>query len=344
MKFFKRRTANLQFAFMAGIFIVLLITALAAAPFGLFLAHFKPFGPNPVMPVVAMMLFSVILGTFIFGMVSKTILKPINDISEATKAVATGDFTVRLDETQYINELHDIFTNFNFMVQELSSIETLQNDFVLNVSHEFKTPIAAIEGCALLLQDESATSQERKEYASMIVDATKKLSSLTGNILRISKLESSDASMETAPYSLDEQLRQAILQLEKDWTDKQIDVSVDLDQVTYNGNEELLLQVWLNLLTNAIKYSEPGSKIAVSLYRTSSGCSIQVEDSGIGISGEELRHIFDKFYQADTSRKSQGNGLGLALVQRIVQRHNGSITVKSTPGSGSVFTVRLPKK
>lgn len=339
----KKRIMNLRLAFVTSIFFILLVTAIFILPLAYYFAQHQPFGPGPFLPFTILLIFSVVLGTCISGMVGKIILRPINDISEATKAVATGDFTIRLESSRQIVELQDFFTNFNSMVQELSSIETLRNDFVLNVSHEFKTPLAAIEGCAVLLQDDTITQEERQEYITMIREASKQLSSLTGNILKLSKLESSDLPIEKAEFSLDEQLRQAVLQLDTQWAQKNIELEVDFDEALYHGNEELLLQVWQNLLTNAIKYSDNGGKVLVALYRTNKGISIQVEDHGIGMTETVQRHIFEKFYQGDTSRKTDGNGLGLALAQRIVMAHGGTIAVKSQLGQGSVFTVRLPQ-
>ena len=338
----RKKSASLWFAFVVCTFFVLIATSIVMAPLAYLVSHLKPFGPNPVAPILVVLFFSVVLGTGISAVVGKKLLRPINAMSKATKAVAAGDFSVRLDADQQVNELQEIFTNFNTMAQELGSIETLRNDFVVNVSHEFKTPIAAIEGCATLLQDETATLEERREYTGMILDAARQLSTLTGNILKLSKLESSNMPVEKSDFQLDEQVRQAVLMLEKEWEAKDIQLDIDLDTVTYCGNAELLMQVWLNLFTNAIKYSNPGGKVAVALYRTGKGISVQVEDKGIGMPEDVQRHVFDKFYQGDTARKAQGNGLGLTLVQRIVSQHGGTVSVKSEVGAGSVFTVRLP--
>lgn len=339
-----RSKHTLHFVFMLTTFIILSLTSSIVALLVYVATHYNLLDANSIISILIMAILSIALGTFIFSMVGKTFLKPIREVTQATKIVAKGDFSVQLDEQHPIHEIQAISQNFNIMVRELRSIETLQNDFVLNVSHEFKTPIAAIEGCATLLQDETATPQERREYVGLIMDATKQLSSLTGNILNLSKLENNTFPLTKHPFRLDEQLRQVVVRLEHHWSFKEIELEVDLDEAVYNGNEELLFQVWNNLLSNAIKFTFPQGKILVSLYQTKKGISIQFTDNGMGIAPEEQNHIFEKFYQVETQRASHGNGLGLALAQRIIILHGGTISVKSELGQGSVFTVRLPKQ
>lgn len=334
---------SLWYAFVAITFFVLLIITSIGGLSGYFITKYNHFSPKPLVPLLMMILSYVILGTILFSMISTVLLKPINEISEATKLVAGGDFSIRLNEEKQVSEIQAIFKNFNIMAQELNSIELLRDDFVVNISHQFKTPLAAIEGAATLLQNEAISSTEQQEFTQMIINSTKQLSSLTGNILNISKLDSSDFPLEMHSFRLDEQLRQVIMLLEPRWIEKNLSLEIDCDEVTYMGNEDLLFQVWMNLLDNAIKYSNQNGKLLIALYKTRLGCSIQFEDTGIGISEEAQKHIFEKFYQADNARQTCGNGLGLALVSRIIEHHHGTILVKSTVDSGTIFTVRLPK-
>ena len=298
-------------------------------------------GPNPHYPLMIFLLLSVLIGTGTSFIVSRMILRPILKISEKTKQVATGDFTVKLSERHNVRELSEFSQNFNVMVKELASIETLRSDFVVNVSHEFKTPIASIEGYATLLQDETLSAGERREYAKMIIDSSKQLSSLTGNILRLSKLENQESIAEKELFRLDEQIRQAILILEPQWTDKELFLDIILEKAEYWGNSQLMLQVWLNIIGNAVKFTPPKGEITVLLTKIGSTICVTVTDNGIGMPEDVQRHIFDKFYQGDSARAEGGNGLGLALAKRIVSLSEGEIEVQSKPGAGSTFKIFL---
>ncbi len=228
------------------------------------------------------------------------------------------------------------------MAAELAATEILQTDFVSNVSHEFKTPITAIEGYATLLHGDEHLTAEQSEYAHKILFNTRRLSGLVGNILLLSKLDNQSIPSRREKYRLDEQLRQAIVSLEPKWTEKNIDFDAELEDVTYSGNEQLLFHVWLNLLDNAVKFSPAGGCITVRLGAGKEGVTVTIADQGAGISEDERKRIFDKFYQADSSHKDEGNGLGLALVSRIVAIHGGAIAVENNNGAGCTFTVSLP--
>ncbi|SCI41790.1 HAMP domain-containing sensor histidine kinase [Romboutsia sp. 1001713B170207_170306_H8] len=193
--------------------------------------------------------------TLIIGVLTNNFMKPVNKLIEATNEVAKGDFSIRLDENTHPPDIHNMNASFNKMVKELSSIETLRNDFIINVSHEFKTPIAAIEGYATLLQDNSLTEEERMEYTKIILDSSRQISSLSGNILKLSKLETQEIIPDKKYFSLDEQLRQSLLLLETQWSKKNIDIDMDLKSINYYGSEDLLMQVWLNIFSNAIKFT-----------------------------------------------------------------------------------------
>lgn len=297
---------------------------------------------NPFPPILTMMLFSLVIGTTISFMVGRKILAPIADFSKAAKEIAGGNFDIYLNESHRVNEISDVAHHFNIMVQELRSIETLRNDFVVNVSHEFKTPIAAIEGYATLLQEEDLSKEEHAEYTGMIIDSARQLSTLSGNILKISKLENQEMLTEQTEYSLDEQLRQALLLLESFWSPKQLSLNIDLEEQRYYGNEELLMQVWLNVLGNAVKFTPEGGEISVSLRADESWISVVISDNGIGMTPKVRKHVFEKFYQGDPARAAEGNGLGLPLAARIISLSKGTIEVSSEPGRGSTFTVKLP--
>lgn len=290
--------------------------------------------------VVMFILASVVIGTVLSIILAKFISTPISRLRDAMRRVSDGDFTVQLPVTSN-SDLSQLTDDFNKMVREISSIETLRNDFIANVSHEFKTPIATINGYATLLQSENLTESERIEYASAIYDSSNRLSVLITNILRLSKLENQTFSPEQTTFSLDEQLRRCILSLEHDWSAKDIELEIELEDAMITSSKDLLELVWLNLLSNAIKFTDRGGMISVRL-SVGSDYAVTIRDTGVGMSEETIEHIFDKFYQGDKSRSDLGNGLGLALVRQVLDILGGSISVKSEPNRGSEFTVRLP--
>lgn len=299
---------------------------------------------NPVFVILIIFMISLAIASLSAFYVDKSIFAPVEMLSEASKKVATGDFTVRLPAERSSEEMYTTFSNFNDMVEGLSSIETLRDDFVANVSHEFKTPLSAIEGYASLLQDETLSEKERREYSEKILFNTRRLSDLTSNILLLSKVENQKTPPEKKLFRLDEQLREAILLLEPRWSAKNVNFDLDdLREITYNGPEPLLLQVWTNIIGNAVKFVGEDGNVSVSAEETLNFVTVKISDDGIGMSEETKRRIFDKFYQADTSHRSGGNGLGLTLCLTIVSLCGGSISVDGKEGEGSVFTVKLPK-
>ncbi|MBR1781850.1 MAG: HAMP domain-containing histidine kinase [Oscillospiraceae bacterium] len=270
---------------------------------------------------------------------------PMQAISDATKRVSRGDFTVRIDplheegKEDYLDlMIHDL----NTMIAELGSIETLKTDFISNVSHEIKTPIAVIQNYAQLLQSDALTEQQRREYPETIYDAATRLNTLISNILKLSRLENQQVGLSTQTFDLSGQVAECLLGFEPVWEEKQIEIVPAIeDGVTVDSDRELLSIVWNNLLSNAFKFTEPGGTVGVSL-KNEGGCAvISVRDTGCGMTEETVRHIFDKFYQGDTSHATRGNGLGLALVKRILDMTGGEVRVMSAPGEGSTFTVTL---
>ena len=270
---------------------------------------------------------------------------PMQKISEATKQVARGDFSVRLQplhEEEKADYLDLMIGDLNDMIAELGSIETMKSDFISNVSHEIKTPIAVIQNYSSLLQAPDLSEEERKEYAGAISDASDRLSTMITNILRLSRLENQQIRRNSERFDLSGQLVECLLAFEPVWEEKQIGIDPDItDEIEIVSDRELLSIVWNNLLSNAFKFTEPGGKVSVSLKTDGDEAVVMVSDTGCGMSPETAGHIFDKFYQGDTSRSAQGNGLGLALVKRILDITGGMIEVQTAPGEGSTFTVRL---
>ena len=280
--------------------------------------------------------------SIIITMFSKKFLMPIRSLNYATGEVSKGNFKIQLPIPNDF-ELGSLTAKFNVMVRELNSIETLRNDFISNVSHEIKTPIATIQGFSNLLKDDTLSKEEKDEYLDIIISETSRISNLTSNILKLTKLETQGIITDKTSFYLDEQLRHSVLILQRDLAQKNLDIDIDLDEVQIYSNEELLQQVWINLLSNAIKFTNDGGKISIQLMDTEDTATVKITDNGIGMKAESLNHIFDKFYQEDKSHSSNGNGLGLPLVKRIVDLCSGTIRVKSLLGEGSSFTVELPK-
>jgi len=300
---------------------------------------------NALITRLAFIIFALIV---MFTSISITLLaykhffNPIEQLISALQKVGAGDFKVHLPEYNTDPEIHNINYNFNKMVTSLDSMEMLQTDFVQNVSHEFKTPLSVIEGYATLLYA-APLSNELHDYTERILESTSQLSSLVSNILNLSNLENQQMVPDKKPFSLDEQIRQAVLSMESLWSKKNLIIDIDLPEISYYGNENLIFQIWANLLSNAIKFTPKGGIIAIKIEEDAESIYIEIHDSGIGMSEEVQARIFDKFYQGEQNRNMEGNGLGLSLVKRILNLCDGTITVKSFPDYGSTFTVELPK-
>ncbi|MGN0341178.1 MAG: ATP-binding protein [Roseburia sp.] len=273
--------------------------------------------------------------------------KPIEEFSEAAHKVASGDFSVYLaphHTADKYTHLDVLFTDFNKMVEELGSIETLKTDFFSNVSHEIKTPLAVIQNNTELLRVENLSEEKRMEYTEIILHATRRLSNLITNMLKLNKLEKQTIKPAPQQYDLCAQLCECVLQFENAWERKNIEFEAELEEkALIEADAGLLELVWTNLLSNAIKFTPQGGTITLSQRFDEEGVTVSVADSGCGMDEETVKRIFDKFYQGDTSHSTEGNGLGLALVKRILQLSDGSIEVKSGVGKGTVFTVRLPR-
>lgn len=294
-------------------------------------------------PLFLFALGSLLLGSIIAVYVGKLIVEPVQRMGSAFDEVSRGNFDVTVAENQRLSEIREMSRRFNAMAYDLGHIETLRSDFVANVSHEFKTPIAAIEGYATLLQNPRLSPEKHSHYVEKILENSRRLSNLSGNILLLSRLENQEMVPDQSEFRLDEQLRQCVLMLENKWAPRGLEFDIELEKQTYYGSPALLEQVWLNILDNAIKHSPQTGCIRVSLSAEESSLTVSVADGGDGMTEEVSRHIFEKFYQGDPSRSGEGNGLGLALVKRILELCRGDVQVKSAPGQGAEFLVTLPR-
>lgn len=292
-------------------------------------------------PVLWVLVFSIILSCVLGGFLSALFFTPIARLSRAMRQVQGGDFSIRMENPTYIREVRDLYENFNLMTRELEATEIIQSDFVSNVSHEFKTPINAIEGYAMLLQD-GQRSEEQALYVKKILLNTRRLSELVGNVLLLSKVDHQAIDGNTSRFRLDEQIRSALLLLESKWTERETEFDVELESIEFTGNESMLLHVWSNLIDNAIKYGPRGGLITLRLREEAGQAVFTIEDCGPGIPESHQPHIFDKFYQVESSRTTEGNGLGLALTKRVLDVCSGTIAVENLPTAGCRFTVKLP--
>lgn len=338
----KRRRIRLG----VGWYISLIVIAELAAVLGLatgisyFLTeHFPALAnlPNTAWVVIV----GIIIGAPVSIFVNRSLLSPIRKLGDAMNLVSKGSFGVQIHTRAPFGDIKDIYHNFNLMTRELAATEILKTDFVSNVSHEIKTPITAVEGYAMLLQGSETLSEEDAEYVEKILTNTQRLSELVGNVLLLSKIDNQAIESKAERFSLDEQIRQSILLLEPKWSEKNIEFDVELEHVIYTGNRGLMMHVWNNLIGNAVKFTPRDSAVKITLSVCEEELVFAVEDQGEGIPDKALSHIFDKFYQADSSHKQEGNGLGLSLVKRIIDLEGGSVTAENIEG-GSRFVVVLP--
>lgn len=306
-------------------------------------------GESNTVSIMALLAASMIIGVMLAFIVGNMVLKPLSVLIKATKRVMEGDYSVRVEvgwvERRTIRELRDLIDDFNEMVEELQNTEMFRKDFINNFSHEFKTPLASIRGFARQLYDGDLTSEQQKEFSKIILDETEYLSVLSQNTLLLTNIENRDIVSDRTEFSLDEQLRSCMLRLEPQWSSKNIEIDMEeLEDVRFFWNEQLLAHVWNNLFDNAVKFTPENGSIRVSCEREGETVRVKVKDSGCGIPAESLPHIFDRFFQADSSHATKGNGLGLSLVKKIVELCGGGISVVSEVGKGTEFSVELRDK
>ncbi len=303
-------------------------------------------GVSDTVQVIGSLVSSLVIGALLAFIVGNIVLKPLSELVDATKRVSDGDFSAKLEvgwsERHTVRELADLIRRFNGMTEELRGTELFRKDFITSFSHEFKTPLVSIRGFARQLYEGGLTAEQQREFSRIILDETEYLSELSSNTLLLTSLENKGIISDKKKFSLDEQLRRCMLRLEASWSEKEIDIDMEgVEDVTFFWNETLLDHVWNNLFDNAVKFTPKGGSIRVSCARSGSEVTVTVADSGIGITPEALPHIFEKFYQGDGSHATKGNGLGLALVKRIIELCGGEITARSVQGAGTVFTVTL---
>lgn len=326
---------------------VILITAVASYMFMTWLVtgvfhvtdHFTAAGYETLGTLVIFILIIVPMNTIIY----RRRIREINTLSEGISSVAGGNYGTRI-ESKKGDQMTPVYEDFNKMCAELSSVQILRNDFINSYSHEFKTPIASINGFASLLLEKDLSEEQRQEYLKIIVDESARLSNLANNTILLSKLSSQQIVTDTQRYDISEQIRQCAIILSKSWLDKKIEFSGEFPPAMFVGNKELMQHLWLNLLGNAIKFTPTGGEITAEVLLRDGSILVQISDTGEGMSKETLSHLFDPYYQGDASHSGQGLGLGLSIAKRIVELCGGSIAVQSEPGTGSKFTVALPAK
>lgn len=301
---------------------------------------------NTILILVLGFAVSLILGTLFAVLFFKRTVNLADDLKMALKRISKGDYSVRLENTSDNKDgiLYDVIENFNKMVEELDSVTILRNDFISNFSHEFKTPIVSIKGYAELIKNgKNLTEEQKQEYLQVIIDESRRLSNLASSTLLMSKLDSQTSLTETSVFSVNEQLKQCVLVLDNEFKAKNLEVKIKLGKMRVDASVDMLQQVWINLLTNAIKYTPENGIIRIISTELEKEYIVSISDNGMGMNEETLKHIFDKYYQGDNSHSTSGNGLGLSIAKRIVELSGGKIEASSTEGKGTTFSVRLPK-
>ena len=293
---------------------------------------------------VLLLVVAVAAVAVLITIMSRSTTNPIRELSRAAKEIAGGNYDVTVPERDRVEEFGELERNFNLMTAELRANEYLRKDFISSVSHQLKTPLSILNGYAQLLAGGGLSAEEEREYSQTIAQESDRLVGLIDDMMRLSRIDHREIQRKAEFFPLGEQLRRAVLQLEPRWSAAGLNVSADIPDFDYTGDSELLYQVWVNLLENAVKFTPAGGRIGVSLAVAENAATVTVWDTGCGMDEDTLPRIFEQFYQGDTDRRGDGCGLGLALCKRIVELHGGAISAESRPGEGSRFTVSLPVK
>lgn len=303
--------------------------------------------PSTTMSIALYMgLISLVIGTVLAFTLSNIPLKPVNNIVNMLNRLAAGDFAVRIRlKKPYSNfsVVSDMGESFNKMAAELEQTELLRSDFVNNFAHEFKTPIVSIAGFAKVLRRGNLSEEEQKQYIGVIEEESLRLADMATNLLNLSRVENQQLLSDVKEYNLSEQLRSCVLLLENKWEEKNLELNLDFEEYTISASEELLRQAWINLIDNAVKFSPPGGSVSVGIAEADGTLTVTISNTGSSIAPENLEKIFHKFYQEDESHSGKGNGIGLAIVERVVRLHGGEVSADSREGV-TTFTVRLPKE
>ena len=341
----RRKKKSLQFIVVLAVLLVMVISGILSIAIWFFLYLIGAINNVPnlffLMPPVIITT-AIIIGFPIAACITNFLLKPLRELIKAMQTVTEGDYSVRVTERRRNSDIGLLLSSFNIMADELSGTEIFRNDFINNFSHEFKTPIVSIRGFAKRLKKSTLTESQRAEYLDFIISEAERLSNMSTNILLLSRYENLQIISEQTSYHLDEQIRKCVLLFEKQWDKKNIEISLNLPEIPYRNNADMLSHVWINIISNAIKYTDDSGIISITGGIKDDFVIIDISDNGIGMDQETLNHIFDKFYQGDTSHATKGNGLGLALVHRIVDLCDGEILVESEVGAGTTFRINLP--
>ncbi|MEC0246021.1 HAMP domain-containing sensor histidine kinase [Paenibacillus chitinolyticus] len=347
-KSFLARTRTVVLILLAAAAIMLLCTyaAYTALPFLYSLLGAEP-GPYWKQAVFATVVFILFIGCVgaISSLMSKKHMLVWDMIQDAMRRMAKGDFSVSIDlPMDEKDRLRTIVSNVNLMAAELGALEKMRQEFISNVSHEIQSPLTSIQGFAKAIKQENLSAEARLRYITIIETESERLSKISDNLLKLTSLESKHHPFEQVAYRLDKQLRSVVLANEPKWLEQKLDMEVELEPVTFRGDRDLMSQVWINLLSNAIKFTPDGGTIRIGLSTREGRARVTVADTGIGLTEEDRQHVFERFYKADKSRTASGggSGLGLSIVQKIIEMHGGKISVKSRPGEGTVFLVELP--
>ena len=353
IKRIKEKTSRMSLTLAFSVFVfAILLSAIALTALGLWLLTkagviVNVDGELQLGQVILFMsLISLIIGGISTFFSSRLPLKPVNEIINKMNRLAAGDFKTRLGFGNTMSAhpaVKELTTSFNTMAEELENTELLRNDFINAFSHEFKTPIVSITGLANLLESGDITEEQRVQYARAIREESMRLSSMASNVLCLTKVENQTILTDVSRFNISEQVRSAVLLLEEKWTSKNIDLQLDFDEYMIEANEEMLRQVWINLIDNAVKFVPRCGTVELEVLDEGESLCVKVSNTGNDIPPEKQEKIFAKFYQADESHATQGNGIGLAIVKRIVELHRGKVCVNSGNGI-TVFTVVLPKK
>jgi len=283
----------------------------------------------------------LLVGIVLFAYVSMIIIKPIKRLSTAMKVVGQGEYNVQVEHAAN-DEIGLLTKNFNQMTKELNKIETMRQEFIASVSHEIQSPLTSIRGFSAALKDDIVSEDKKIQYLTIIEKESTRLSQLSSNLLKLASLDSEHQTLMLQQYRLDEQIRHVVMALEPQWTKKNIEIDLDLSNVQIEADKDLLEQVWLNLVTNAIKYTAENGFVKISIHQKNEEIDVEIKDNGIGIAEEDQKYIFESFYKVDKSRTLKGSGLGLAITKKIVRLHEGAVRVESKKEQGSIFTVTLP--
>jgi signal transduction histidine kinase len=337
------RRVQLSLLFAGVFFLIMLITMLLVFMGIQFMYFFGIISVNERtrLPLILFAVVSVVLGTILSAVFSRRPLKPLRQIMEASDRIAGGDYSTRI-QLKGPEEFQQLNKSFNHMAEEIGSIEMLRSDFVNNFSHEFKTPIVSIRGFAKMLKRDDLSTQERSEYLDIIIDESERLTELATNVLNLSKIEQQTILTDRKLFNVSEQIRLVIALLDCKWTNKHIDIYFDSKEVFLTGNEELMKQVWINLLDNAIKFSHDYGTVEIRIIPENKVITFIFADLGEGMTDDTAKHIFDKFYQGDTSHTSKGNGLGLTIVEKILKLHGGTIRIDNSGKNGTAFIIQIP--